>query len=456
MTFDLHQLKKRFQPHSVLALAIESKRIAVSLVRSEGTTTQLSVDVTTEALLENPAQAGTELAAALEVAGIRERRCALCLPPSWALTASADLPEVSPDDLRSYFELRAEREFSTADLRLAFNRYFLPDGTERATLAALPLKRMEAMETFLQSAGCHLVSLSLALYGSLAKAEPTLHLLVQENHTDAIVTCGGGVAALRTLPSASDPVTFAREIRITMGRLPEPVRQSVQHARIAGPQEPGLRPILEHAGFDPIVEETGGDTNPAVECAERFLREAPVPFEFLVPEPSRWPAALERLNTRRGRQIAAAAVAILLLPLILFSIRSRIENSLSTEWDSMKNNVAELDVLQQKLRQFRPWFEPAPQKLRALETLISAFPERGEIWTRAIQITNFTEKNGVAAPGGALKVTVSGFARSSAILQGLQDRLPKQPGVSLLRLQQIRGNNPIQFSLTFRWEPKHE
>lgn len=455
MTFDLQQLQKRFQPRSVLAITIESGRIIASLTQKDGILPPLFLDISADALIGDPAQAGKAFAEKLQAAGIRERRCVLCIPPSWTLTASADLPEVSPEDLRGYFELRAEREFSTSELRLAFTPYSLPDGSQRATLAALPTKQMEAVEAFLLNAGCHLVSLSVALYGCLAKAESTLHLLVNRDSTDAVITCGGGVAALRTLTGSATSPSFAREVRITLGRLPEAVRQSVKHARIYGSQESGLRAILEYAGFDSIVEETGGAPNPAVESAERFLNEAPVPFEFLVPEPSRWPAALDRLNTKRGRQIAAGALALVVLPMLLFTIQSYRESHLTAEWDGMKNNVAELDVIQQKIRQFRPWFEPAPQKLQALETLIAAFPERGEIWTRSVQITNYMEKNEAAMPGGAVKTTFSGFARNNA-LQGLQERLPKQPGVSLMRLQQTRGNNPTQFTLTFRWEPKHD
>jgi len=126
----------------------------------------------------------------------------------------------------------------------------------------------------------------------------------------------------------------------------------------------------------------------------------------------------------------------------------------------MKNTVANLEEIQKKVRQFRPWFEPIPQKLQALETLVATFPEQGDIWARSVQIGPFMEKN---ETGGravqsteASKVSVSGFARSNAVLLSLQDRLRKQPGVSALQLQQIRGNNPIQFSLSFKWEPKHE
>ena len=365
-------------------------------------------------------------------------------------------------DLRSYLELRAEREFSTSDLRLAHSPFFLPGGTQRATLAAIPVKRMEVVEKMLASAGCHPVSITLALDGCLSKAVPTLHLLARGDQTAAIVSIGGGIAAMRSLTgsAASDSAAFARELRITLGRLPEAIRQNVRRARLVGPPNPGLREMLARMGFETIGEESETPAEAAVECAELFLQKRPVPFEFLVPVISRWPAMLERFNTRLGRQISAGAVAFILLLLLVCFIRSRTENNLIEEWDGMKNTVANLEDIQKKVRQFRPWFEPSPQKLQALETLISTFPEKGDIWARSVQIGPFMEKN---ETGGravqsieASKVSVSGFARSNAVLLSLQDRLRKQPGVSALQLQQIRGNNPIQFSLSFKWEPKHE
>ena len=77
------------------------------------------------------------------------------IPPGWALTASIDLPEVSAEELRSYLELCAEREFpvSVAELRLAHSPYTLADGKRRATLAAVPAKRMEAAGKMLAAAG---------------------------------------------------------------------------------------------------------------------------------------------------------------------------------------------------------------------------------------------------------------------------------------------------------------
>lgn len=467
MTFDWTELKKRLQPRSALALTVEPDRIALSVVRREDTGETLPpihLPLAAESWLNDPAKAGAELAAALESAGIRERRCVVCLPTQWALSASADLPEVSAEDLRSYFELRAEREFSTsvADLRLASLPYSMPNGSVRATLVAIANKRIESLEKLLAAAGCHAISLSLALDGCLSAPEPTLHLISHADHTGLVISSGGGIAAIRSLAAtdASDVDRFAREIRITLGRLPEPIRKGLQRARWVGEPDDTLRAALEKAGFTHLVVESPTSANAAIEPARLYLREQPVPFEFVVPEINPWPAKLERFNTQRGRQIAAAMGAAILLLLLMVLFRSHRESSLNADWNGMRETVENVESLQQKIRQYRPWFEPSPQKLQMLETLIAAFPERGDVWTRSVQIGAWMDKSESGSRAvqstTASKVTVSGFARSSAALLGLQDRLRKQSGVSELQLQQYRGNNPIQFSLSYKWEPKHD
>ncbi len=110
----------------------------------------------------------------------------------------------------------------------------------------------------------------------------------------------------------------------------------------------------------------------------------------------------------------------------------------------MRKNVAELDALQQKIRRFRPWFEPTPQSLQLLQSLVAAFPEQGDVWAKSVQI------------GEGSKVTCTGLARSQPALMGLLDRLRARPDISGVSLQQIRGDNPIQFSVTYKWEARHE
>lgn len=470
---DRAAIQKRLQTRSLLALTLESDRMLAAVVRTEGSegrrVAPLSVPVGAEEVFRNPEKAGQLLASALETAGIREKRCVVCVPPSWALSASTELPAVGLDDLRGYLELRAEREFSLppGEMRLAFCPYDLPDGQRRATLAAITGKRLQAIEEMAAAAGRKAVSVSLALNGALADTTPRLHLHADGGHADVIVTAGGGVAALRSLPGpgpaaaheegagpAFNAVAFCREVRITLGRLPAAVRESVRDVAFGG-EESAARTLraetaafFERAGLATDAEpyRRPGNESPGSggTAAARYLRGEAVPFEFLVPVPGRLEGIVRWLKVPRNRRLALIALGLILLPVLIFFVRAEIEDSLQARWDGMRDNVAELDTLQGKVRRFRPWFEPAPRNLRALDRLMAAFPEAGDVWAKSIQV------------GSGYKISCTGFARNQAALLATLARLRGQPGVTELKLQQTRGADPIQFLFTYRWDPERD
>ena len=484
---DMARLKKRLQPRSALALTLEADRIAVSVMRlhleddGRDVIPVSSVPIGADDVFKHPEKAGGILAAALEAAGVREKRCAVCVPPAWALVASTDLPAVAPDDLRGYLELRAEREFPIAlsELRLGYSPYTLPDGTRRATLAALPSRRLEAVETMLAAAGRRAVSVSLALGDALAAdggdPAPALHFLASPGHTDVVVTAGGGVAALRSLPGPAgdaakpeegssllasdsppavfDPVAFARDIRITLGRLPQAISQGVRLARFGGtPESAGrlrreIRDGLWRMGIESLEDEPieGSSTRDAgsltaENAAASRLRREFVPFEFVVFQPHRVEALYTRYNTQFYRRVAAVAACIVFLPALAFFARGQYESHLTSQWEGMRDNVADLDGLQQKIRRFRPWFEPTPSTVQALEGLFDVFPETGEVWAKSIQVNS----------AGAVACT--GFARTQPAVISLLTRLRGKPGFSGATLKNQRGEAPaIQFTITCQW-----
>ncbi len=488
---DVERLKKRLQPRSALALTLEPDHIAVSVVRlrldddGRDVVPAQSVPIGADDVFRNPEKAGTVLAAALDAAGLREKRCAVCVPPAWALAASCDLPAVEPDDLRGYLELRAEREFPVAlsELRLGHSPYTLPDGTRRATLAALPSRRVEAVEAMLAAAGGRrALSVSLALGDTLTAdggdPAPTLHFLASPGHADVIVTAGGGVAALRSLagpaedaakpdegsalPGAEasagvfDPVTFARDIRITLGRLPQAVSQGVRLARFGGGPESAarlrreIRDNLWRMGIESLEDEPSEgsparDVNNATaeHAAALRLRRGFVPFEFVVFQPHRLEVLYKRHNTRFYRRIAAVVAALVFLPALTFFARGQYESHLTSQWETMRDNVADLDGLQQKIRRFRPWFEPNPVTVQTLEGLFDVFPEGGDVWAKSIQVN------------AAGLVTCTGFAKTQKALIDLTERLRKKPGVSGVTLKNQRSENPIQFTFTCQWGGAH-
>lgn len=465
MKLDVAEIKKRLQVRSAVALTIESGRVAVDVVRREENGSRVvrsfALPAGAEAVVADPEKWGQELAALLAAEGIREKRCVVSIPANWALTTTTDVPGIAAEDLRGYLELRAEREFpiSVADLRLAHNAYQLPDGAQRATLVGVQAKRLDAVERFIAAAGGKLVSLSLGLDGCLPRHDlpAALHFLANGNHVDLVIAAGGGIAAVRSLPGPTgdeaanfDAAGFTREVRITLGRLPDALRQQVSEARFSGSPTTAetlcveIRNHLHRMGIESRVSRPQGalpGTQPgaALAAAEHHLAQRPVAFEFLAPQVNRWQVWQEKFDDKRRRWMILAGVALVVLPILIFFVRSRIESSLAAEWNDMRRTVADLETLQQKIRQFRPWFEPTPQHLQVIESLAAAFPEQGDVWAKSIQV------------GEGHKVTCTGFARSQSALLGLLDRLRARSDVSAVQVQQVRGDNPIQFSITYKW-----
>jgi hypothetical protein len=468
MKLDLDELKKRLRKRSVLAITLESGRIAVNLVRNDesdaGPAPAFSVPIRDTDVLEDPDKAGNQLSAALAAAGIRERNCVVCVPPGWALTSSADLPEIGAEDLRGYLELKAEREFTipSGDLRLGFCAYALPSGQRRATLAALSAKKIDAVERMLAIGNRRATSISLALDKCLSQSKAMLHFLTNGNHTDVVITAGGGVAGLRSLAGPRttgetpfDAVAFCRDVRITLGRLPEPVRQQIRQAAFSGPSAEKLcvqtRFDLLRMGIESpeckqpaTADRTPETPGAAADAARLKLRNQPIAFEFVVPEPKRWQALVERVDSTRRRRIIIGAVALVFLPVFIYFIRSEIESHYQSRWDSMKADSDELGTIQQNIRLYHPWFKQTPESLQVLQSLVLAFPDEGDVWAKSIQV----------AVGD--KVTCTGFAKNQPALMALLARLRARPDISLLQVQQIRGENPIQFTVAYQWEPQHD
>jgi hypothetical protein len=462
------ELRKRFQVRNVLGITVESSRTVVDLVRSDEKGTRRAASFTlplgADAILSNPAAASQELAAHLAAAGMRERRAVVCVPAGWALTTSLDVPQMRSEDLLGYLELRAEREFPVPlpDLRLAHSAFALPDGTQRATLAGLPAARMEAIELFLAGAGCRAASVSLGLDACVPRDEAptTLHFLANGTHVDMVIATGGGIAAVRSLPAPprSDPeasfdsASFSREVRITLGQLPEALRQRVREARFGGTPKTAerlcreIRPQLERLGIDSRLRPAvpGDEAPPAAgfAAAGHFLKREPVVFEFLPPRVHRLEQWLVRFGDRRNRWIAGAAAAVVLLPVLAFFVRSRIESSLNSEWQRLGGTVSELEQVQQKIRQFRSWFDPAPQTLPILEAVAAAFPDQGDVWARIIEV----------GEGG--RVTCTGSARTQAAVMTMLERIRTRPEVETVQVQQMRGDNPVQFTVIIKWEAR--
>ncbi len=447
---------------SLLGLSLYGRQLTAVVSKVDGgrirSDAPRSTTLSLDPLTNNTELVAQEIRAFLDQEEIRESKCLLCLPSNLALATSLDLPELSNEDKQSYLELQAESEFpfGAEDLSMASKVYASPSGTQHATLAATPKSHVNRFEDILLKAKLRPLSFTLSMVSDRKSSENTqaqLMLDIYRDHVDVSVRCGGGFAALRSLDEvfesekevpALDNDLLRREIKITLGPLSNGLRQQLKSAELHVqdwlPSE--LVKIIEQdltqLGFNP--QTVSGNFNALVATTEAYLGGNASAIEFLPPKQTQFQAFAEKVSSRSNAWIGGSAGTIVVLTAIVFYIQGYRLGSLESEWGGMEEKVTELETLQGKIRQFRPWFDRSVQSLQIMKQLTEAFPREGSIWVRSFEIKENS------------KVFCSGSARSNQDLLSVMDELREMDNVTGVTLQQVRGDSPVQFAFNFEWK----
>jgi hypothetical protein len=468
--------RKRKRLLNVLGLTLDGSRLeGVVLRRVNGSLQALqsfSVTLTLDPLTAAPELVGREIRNQLDAAGVRERRCIFAMPLKWVLTAHTELPPLPEADAASLLALEAERGFSTdvATLQLAESRCPLASEKKHILLAGISSTHIATLEKVLAAANLKPLKFALGLAALQPPAAENSHgvlaLAVGENTVSLQITCGGGVAALRALAGAIEndgarrtlhPDLVARESRITLGQLPVELRDAVKRIRIFGPRELA-QPLADEmeARFEPMglqVEvadayapnEFGVQLPPATPVSAAFSLAAGLltgqspAFNFLPPKPTLIEQFAARYSSGRMRTIGSVAAGIAVIVAGLFFIQQIQLWRLRSQWSGMSAKVLELEAVQDNIRQYRPWFDESFRDLAILRQLSLAFPEDGVVTAKTIEIRDDNT------------VSCSGNARDYAAVLAMQAKLRMADGVSGLKLDQIRGKSPMQFTFNFQF-----
>ncbi len=476
----IHFLKSgsrpRKAPQAVLGLSWEGRRIEGTLLRRTPAGLQKVAEFQAELSVEldsgDPETIGKELRARLDEAGIRERACAVALSVSSLLVTQTEIPPLADADAHSLLQLEAEKGFhaDASSLQVAYSRCVRGEGNHWVTLAALPQARLASLERWMRAARLRLVSVSSGIGELQPPAEPSsegviaLSLGSGSGPVTLQISAGGGIVALRSFegiteaPSGQtllDADGVARELRITLGQLPEPWNTSVRAVHVFGPRLLA-EPLVEHlsarlaiAGFRirtqaPELPELPGSPQqpaPALSAliAARVLGSGVASLEFLPPKPSVVQQFFARHAQGPRRTVWTAVGAVTAVVGLAFLVQQVQLSLLESRWSALSGKVRELERIQQDLRQFRPWTSDAARGLAILETLSSAFPENGSVTAKVIEIRESGE------------VVCSGTATDSPAFLSMTARLSALPGVSKVHHDQSRGASPMQFNLTFVW-----
>jgi hypothetical protein len=461
---------------SLLGIALDGSRLeAVSLKRHNGTLQirhAATASLALSPLTGDPALVGQEIRNHLDKAGARERRCAVCLPLSWVLSLQIKLPDLPEADLAGFLQIEAERGFPSGNesLFVVHSRFKAPNGDKYVTLLAVPRNHLESLERALRAAKLKPVLFAVgigALQSPVGQVEPRLFTLaVGANTLDLQVTGGGGIVALRSLGSAIEGEgaqrrisadLVAREIRITLGQLPDGFADGPGKINVFGEsalarpfvneisarlQAMGLKiELMERAcaaEFDkPIPSDVAG--SPALALAGAYVRGGDTGPDFLPPKVQPWQRLVStRFSTRKLAWAGGAAATAIVCVGLAFGIQQWQISTLRTQWDKMAPKVTELQAEQDQIKKFRSWYDSTYTGLKILRKLTEAFPDNGSVSAKTVEIRDLAT------------VTCSGVASDNSAFLRLHGNLSKTPEISDLHAE-VRGQKPLQFSLNYQW-----
>lgn len=471
---DLFKSKRR---GSVLGLALDGNRLEAVVVRRNNGTLRarqfVSAELALSPLTDAPELVGREIRNHLEKAGLRERRCAVCLPLGWLMTLQTEMPELTEAEQQSFLQLEAERGFHGGpEALIIVNSLFQPKGGKmQATLLGVPRAQLGTLERVLRAAKLKPVTFTLGM-GALQPAsgdqERVIALSVRPNGIDLQVSGGGGIVALRSLDGAIETQggqkrisaeLIARELRITLGQLPGSMVGGPGKIRIFGQGEmcrqfiqeisPRLQAMgltveaverLTGANFDPAPPPEVA-VSPALAVAAAWVRRVDSKLEFLPPRVQQWQRIVStRMSARTLTYAGGAAAALVLGILVAFGVQQWQINTLQKQWDEMTPKVNELTTDQDQIKEFRPWYDRSFRNLRILRRLTEAFPEDGSVSAKTVEIRDVSA------------VSCSGIARDKASFLRMNDRLGSFTNeVSNLHAD-TKVQKPTQWNLSFQWE----
>jgi hypothetical protein len=468
--------RKRKNLTSVLGLTLDGNRLeGVVLKRNNGSLAVLqgfSVQLSLDPLTAQADLVGREIRNHLDAAGVRERECIVGLPLRWVLTMQTELPAMSDADAASLLQMEAERGFhtDTAQLQIDDSRSPLAGDKRLALLAAVPTAHIGALEAVLAAAKLKPASLSLGLTAlqppSASKSDGVIALAVGEGSVGVSVTTGG-VSALRALEGVIETEggrrslvagTAARETRVTLGQLPDELRSTIKRIRVFGPSDLANQLAEEmKLKFEPLglqVEAVTGyapnefgvsvppntPVSPAFSLAARFLAGQTPAFEVLPPKPTLIEQMIARYSAGRLRTTGAIAVGVAVLLIGLFLYQQVQLWYLRHQWSRMEAKVTDLNNVHSQIQFYRPWHDGSYRTLSILRQLSLAFSETGAVTAKSIEIHD-----------GGYSVSCSGNTTDSTELQKVLAKLTAVPDISLVKLDQLRGKSPMQFSFNFKY-----
>jgi hypothetical protein len=173
-------------------------------------------------------------------------------------------------------------------------------------------------------------------------------------------------------------------------------------------------------------------------AARPLVDQYPV-FEFLPPKPTLLQQLAAKYSSGRLQTVGLAAAAVVLLVGGIFAWQEFQLVRLHSQWAAIKGKVTDLQGEEKLILQYQPWFDNSYNELSILRALSLAFPEDGTVTAKSIEVRE-----------GNI-VSCSGTMSSTRALLAAQGELSAADNVYQLKVQEIRGKSPMQFTFEFHW-----
>ena len=115
-----------------------------------------------------------------------------------------------------------------------------------------------------------------------------------------------------------------------------------------------------------------------------------------------------------------------------------------SKWTAIGPKVKELEAMQQQIKKYRPWFDESCRSLSILRKLTEAFPAEGAVWAKSVEIRDLAA------------VSCSGTARDTPAFLKMLDQLRRTKEIGNVKVDQLRGKSPLQFTFNFQWGEGYE
>jgi GAF domain-containing protein len=461
--------KTKNRLNSVLGLTLSDGQLrAVQVARSKATikvVNSVSAALSLDLLDEKPELIGREIRNHLDAAGIHEHACVVAVPANWIMSQHTKTPVLSPEDLDSFLQLEAEKGFpyDAAQLQIARSIHRSADGTY-VTQLAVRKDRLELLAAVAKAARLKPVSFTLglaALPGVIAsQGKGRITVAVESTGATLLVSAGGGIAAFRTCEAAIESAAgenlvdggaVSRELRVTFEQVPTDLRGDLRELCLCGDAKMvdqlagSLREWPDTVG---LKVETGGPPGNrladqiAEGIANHWLTPTGSEVEFLPPRPGRWSLLMARYNSKRLATAGLALGGAVVLALVAFGWQEIRLQLLRSEWRGMQVRAGVLTEIQDRIRDYRPWYDRSFPDLRILARVTQCFPDNGSVTARSFDIHHVAN---------VTTVNITGTAQDDRALLRTQDQLRKAREIQGLKVESISGKIPAQFTFTFRW-----